>query len=76
MDAFTPTPKTISDMERQKTKFDGKKALIVGKKHPHNGATCECMGLEETNVGLGLVFKRNDTNEEFFVFKPEDIIWK
>lgn len=60
--------------ERHKTKFDGKTAMIVGN-HPHKGATAVCQGLEHTNVGPGLIFKNENTYEEFFVFKPENVIW-
>ena len=61
--------------ERRSTQFDGRKAMIIGN-HPHKGATATCQGLEVTNVGPGLVFKNENTYEEFFVFKPENVMWK
>ena len=61
--------------ERRSTQFDGRKAMIIGN-HPHKGATATCQGLEVTNVGPGLVFKNDNTYEEFFVFKPENVMWK
>ena len=61
--------------ERRSTKFDGRKAIIIGN-HPHKGAAATCQGLEITNVGPGLVFKNDNTYEEFFVFKPENVMWK
>jgi len=60
--------------ERRKTQFDGRKAMIIGN-HPHKGATATCQGLEVTNVGPGLVFKNENTYEEFFIFKPENVMW-
>lgn len=60
--------------ERRKTQFDGRIAMIVGN-HPHKGATATCQGLEVTNVGPGLVFKNENTYEEFFIFKPENVMW-
>ena len=61
--------------ERRSTQFDGRKAMIIGN-HPHKRATATCQGLEVTNVGPGLVFKNDNTYEEFFVFKPENVMWK
>ena len=64
----------IKKPERQTTQFDGRRASIIGN-HPHSGATATCMGLEVTNAGLGLVFKNDKTYEEFFVFKPKNVMW-
>lgn len=61
--------------QRRSTKFDGRKAMIIGD-HPHEGATATCQGAEKTPIGFGLVFKNDNTDEEFFVFKPENITWK
>lgn len=61
--------------ERIKTQFDGKKAMIRGN-HPHAGSTAGCLGCERTNVGPGLIFKDLVTYDEFFVFKPEHVLWK
>jgi hypothetical protein len=58
----------------RKTEFDGKKARIL-KKHPHFGAIAMCVGCDRTLIGWGLVFKRLDTNETFFIFKPNEIEW-
>jgi hypothetical protein len=58
----------------RKTELDGKKARVLNK-HPHNGATAVCVGCDRTLVGWGMVFKRLDTGETFFVFKPRDIEW-
>lgn len=58
----------------QKTPFDGKKAIIQ-KGHPHAGATAVCLGLGKTVIGPGLVFRNENSGEEFFVFKPHEIKW-
>lgn len=60
--------------ERRKTKFDGKTAMIIGN-HPHKGVKATCQGLEVTHIGPGLVFKNENTCEEFFIFKPENVMW-
>ena len=73
----TDTNNVLADSvrpERRITQFDGRKAMIVGN-HPHKGATATCQGLEVTNVGPGLVFRNENTHEEFFIFKPENVMW-
>ena len=63
-------------MARQATQFDGKKALIVGKKHPHEGKTAVCVGADVAKIinKPALIFKDSD-DHEFFVFEPKDIQW-
>ncbi len=65
---------TGDEPQRKPTQFDGRKALIKGD-HPHTGETAECVGVESTNVGPGLVFKSDEDGQEFFVFKPENLKW-
>lgn len=57
------------------TKFDGKKALVIGAKHPHNGAIAVCMGAELVSAleKYGMRFERIDTKEQFFVFDGKDV---
>ena len=64
-------------MELIKTEFDGKKAIVVDKKHPHYGAIATCMGAEFVGAleKHGMRFKRIDTNEEFFVFDGKQTKW-
>jgi len=63
------------ESKRRKTSYDNKEAFIIGD-HPHEGATAICLGCEHTNVGWGFVFKNINTEEEFFIFKPENLKWK
>lgn len=58
----------------RKTEFDGRKARVLSP-HPHEDATAICIGADYTTVGWGLVFKREDTEETFFVFYPTEIQW-
>jgi len=61
-------------MEHKKTKFDGKKAMIIGD-HPHEGATSICLGADKTNCGWGILFKNTNSEEEFYVFDGKNIKW-
>lgn len=61
--------------EHRETKFDERTALVIGKNHPHKGATAVCKGADHTNVGWGMKFKRTDTGEEFPVFNGSEVIW-
>jgi len=63
------------NLKRKESAYDGKKALIIGK-HPHAGTLAVCLGREYALNRLGLVFKREDTGEEFFVFEGFHIKWQ
>ena len=57
----------------EKTKFDGRKILIVGD-HPHKDDVAHILGAELTVHGKwGFVVKPIDYGEEYFVFKPEHV---
>jgi len=58
----------------KQTPYDGKKALIL-KGHPHEDAVALCQGADSTPLGWGLIFKREDTGESFFVFDPKEVQW-
>lgn len=58
----------------RETPYDGKKALIQDG-HPHKGTVAICQGADQTPLGWGLVFKREDTGESFFVFDPDEVKW-
>ena len=63
--------------ERIKTRFDGKQAMVVDKEHPHFSAIDTSMGVEFVGTlnKYGMVFKRIDTGEEFFVFNGKQTKW-
>lgn len=61
-------------IETRSTRFDNKSAFIKGD-HPHAGKVAVCLRAELTNIGWGFVFEARDTNETFFVFKPEHVQW-
>lgn len=56
------------------TPYDGKEAKIIGN-HPHAGVVAVCVGCDRTLAGWGVVFKRIDTGETFFVFRPSEVKW-
>lgn len=57
-----------------KTIFDDRKGLICGD-HPHAGAVATCLGCDSTHAGPGLIFKNDNSDETFFVFKPIHVKW-
>ena len=59
----------------KQTKFDGKKALIIDKNHPHYEVTAICMGADLTNIGWGMKFKNVNSDEEFYVFDGKGVRW-
>lgn len=54
------------------TSYDGVRVQVSGN-HPHKGATAICLGADRTLIGFGMVFKREDTGETFFVFRPDEV---
>lgn len=61
--------------EIKPTKFDGKRAKIIAKDHPHYNVIAECKGMSRTPLGLGMVFKDVETDIEFFVFDGKEVKW-
>ena len=59
----------------RQTQFDGRLADIVGA-HPHAGCEAKCLGGKMAGSEWGLVFQREDTGEEFFVFNAIHVEWK
>lgn len=60
-----------------KTKFDGRKALIIGENHPHRGYVCECLGAEWIS-GLGrygMKFRNGELLTDFFVLDGKEVSW-
>lgn len=57
------------------TKFDGKKAIVIAKDHPHYNAVAICKGADRTCAGLGMKFEDVNTYEEFYVFNGKEIQW-
>lgn len=58
-----------------KTKFDGKKAIVIAKKHPHYNSVAICKGSNRTCVGIGMKFEDVNTYEEFYVFDDKEVMW-
>lgn len=65
----------MEETKHKKTDFFGKKAMIIGKGHPHYNATAICMGAGNTDIGWGMKFKNINTNEEFYVFDGEEVMF-
>lgn len=60
---------------RKPTPYDGKRAEVIAKAHPHYGDIAYCRGAEMTGSGWGMVFENTETSQSFFVFKGTDIKW-
>jgi len=61
----------------KQTEFDGRRAMIIAKNHPHKGELALCIGAQ-FNVALGvwrMVFKNERTGQEFEVGGGGDILW-
>lgn len=65
----------MSTKEIVATLYDGKRALITDKDHPHYNEIAECKGSQMTGIGWGMLFERIDSEERFFVFKGDKIKW-
>jgi hypothetical protein len=55
-------------------KFVGRTGKIICD-HPHSGEIAECIGVDETYVGLGVAFKNHETGMTFYVFTGKDVEW-
>ena len=67
-------PDKIEDMkEHRATPHDGKKVMVIDKKHPHYGATAICMGADLTTAGWAMKFKNVNSEEEFYVFHGKSV---
>lgn len=57
------------------SQFDGNKAIIIDKEHPHFDCMAICKGVEHTSVGYAMRFSRDGTKEEFFIYHGRQIRW-
>lgn len=57
--------------------FIGKEVRVIAKDHPHFGANGKTLRVEKVGIleKEGMVVKRHDTGEEFFVFKGSDLLF-
>lgn len=57
--------------------FVGKEVQVISRTHPHYGARGKTVRVEKINITgkEGMVVKRHDTGEEFFVFKGNELIF-
>ncbi len=59
-------------LQKFKTAWIGKRVKIIGRDHPHYGASGECVAVEYTNVGWGIRIHLED-GYDCFCFKGKDI---
>lgn len=65
----------MNSPQYESTKYDGKRGKVIAKNHPHHNSIAVCKGAAKTGLGWGIIFKREDTKEEFFIFDGKDIQW-
>lgn len=66
----------MENEKRKVTPYDGRRAKITEKSHPHFNAIAECLGAELTSLGKwGMVFKCIETEIEFFIFNGKEVKW-
>ncbi len=56
-----------------KTDFDGKRAKITKRDHPHYDEIATCVGKKRTSIGMGFIFKSIETDVEFYVFNIKEV---
>lgn len=56
-----------------KTSYDGKRAKITKRDHPHYDEIAICLGSKKTSIGTGFVFKDTQSDIEYFVFNIKEV---